>query len=408
MNLRTGGRPARLILNPKRKAPVCFSNETLDNFVTNLGISLRDMEKLRNFIRTKAGRKSVPSYCIRQASKKAKILKDVYQCRSFEFDIDELPEKETRPVVNADAETLLEAALEAREEYGEVRLILVCIVPNIKETYDNVEILWDLTQLNKIPFKFVSDFKLLLIIVGQETANSTYSCPFCFINLSDLRDGEPGAKTLYLGKDNVALQISEECLKLKTFGDLSESFKKFEDQNCDKKNAKHCHITVNLPLFDESDEMHIIEKAVIPELHEVQGIVNHIFFDGLVPLLGRDNAMKRPKKLNLISKHYHGEMFEGNACRRLLKEADLLNDSDILGEHSIFEINPFIQTLKTLDKLVNASFKSERPDDSWQQHVNELKRVYPATGLSNASKVHVLLEHLKHGLYNLSSDPLRM
>lgn len=46
---------------------------------------------------------------------------------------------------------------------GVNRLILVCVMPNIKESYDNVRLLWNITKLNNIPFKFVSDYKLLEI-----------------------------------------------------------------------------------------------------------------------------------------------------------------------------------------------------------------------------------------------------
>lgn len=41
-------------------------------------------------------------------------------------------------------------------------------------------------------------------------------------------------------------------------------------------------------------------------------------------------------------------------------------------------------------------------------YVNELKRVYPATGLSNTLKIHVLLEHLEHGLHFLNGASLGM
>lgn len=83
-----------------------------------------------------------------------------------------------------------------------------------------------------------------------------------------------------------------------------------------------------------------------------------------------------------------------------------MNDSDILQDISIFKIIPFIQTLKTLNKLVDASFKSKRLDVKWREFVNELKRIFPATGLSYTLKVHVLLEHLDHGLHYLNRDSL--
>lgn len=104
--------------------------------------------------------------------------------------------------------------------------------------------------------------------------------------------------------------------------------------------------------------------------------------------------MKWLKKLNLISKHYQGEKFEGNACRRLLKESDLLNDKDILQDIPTFKIIPFIQTLKTLNKLVDASFKSKGLNDTQQDHLKELQRV--------------VFEHLDHGLHFLNGASLGM
>ena len=50
-----------------------------------------------------------------------------------------------------------------------------------------MKILFELTNINNIPFKFVADFKLLLIVNGEQTATSAYSCPYCFVSLRDLR-----------------------------------------------------------------------------------------------------------------------------------------------------------------------------------------------------------------------------
>lgn len=72
-----------------------------------LGMSLHQMQKVTNFIRTTAGKKSIPAYYRDHAFKKAKVLEEVYQCGSYDFDIEKQPEKEKRPVVYADAETLL-------------------------------------------------------------------------------------------------------------------------------------------------------------------------------------------------------------------------------------------------------------------------------------------------------------
>lgn len=57
------------------------------------------------------------------------------------------------------------------------RTIILCIVPKISKTYANVKLLCDLTKINNLPFRFISDFKLLLIINGQQTASAMYPCP---------------------------------------------------------------------------------------------------------------------------------------------------------------------------------------------------------------------------------------
>lgn len=87
-----------------------------------------------------------------------------------------------------------------------------------------------------------------------------------------------------------------------------------------------------MPLFDDDDSVPVLQKCIIPELHILQGFVNHLFWTALVPLLGKEKAPVRARKLKLVSKNYHGEAFEGNACRTLLKRADMLLDPEI-SEH---------------------------------------------------------------------------
>ena len=48
------------------------------------------------------------------------------------------------------------------------RLITLCIVSLIKETYDDIKQLSAFIQINKIASKFVSDLKLLLIVMASK------------------------------------------------------------------------------------------------------------------------------------------------------------------------------------------------------------------------------------------------
>lgn len=102
---------------------------------------------------------------------------------------------------------------------------------------------------------------------------------------------------------------------LKIFGDLKKDYFNFCSSVKNIKLAKNSHRTINPPLFEESDDLYVLEKCILLELHILQGFVNHLFWDGLVPLLGRDKHLVWPKNLKFLPKNYHGEIFEGNACR---------------------------------------------------------------------------------------------
>lgn len=175
-----------------------------------------------------------------------------------------------------------------------------------------------------------------------------------------------------------------------------------------KKKSKECHSTVNEPLFNEEDDVCVIEKCVIPELHILQGFVNHLFWNGLVPLLGRERALVWPKKLNLISKNYHGDIFEGNACRRLLKESDRLFDLDVLGNVMPIQIQPFVSVFKSMNKVVESCFSTKKYGSvsDLAKNIDELKKTFKAIDVSETLKIHVALHHLQHCLHFLGNDGL--
>lgn len=169
---------------------------------------------------------------------------------------------------------------------------------------------------------------------------------------------------------------------------------------------------VNYPLLvaegDEEDaNMYVLEKCPLPELHLLQGLVNHLFWKGVLPAVGRENALLWPKKLKLVAKNYDGEIFEGNACRMLIKNADGLNDPEIYKEAGPFRLQPFIATFKAMNKIVETCFSTKKADTSeLDKNLRELRTAFDSTGVSKTLKIHVLLDHLKDGLLYLSNDGL--
>lgn len=167
------------------------------------------------------------------------------------------------------------------------------------------------------------------------------------------------------------------------------------------------HSTINPPLLEEDDSTYVIEKCVIPELHLLQGFVNHVFWDGIVPLVGREKALKWPKKVGVISKNYHGEIFEGNACRALLKTSDALQDPEIYTEDvGYLAMVPFVSALKAMEKIVSSCFSTNEIEENMEIKVQELKKTFKSTSVSMTLKIHVLTEHLINCIHFLDKNGL--
>ncbi|CAH0555061.1 unnamed protein product [Brassicogethes aeneus] len=97
---------------------------------------------------------------------------------------DNLKENDLDKSKNVSTYSTGESMANKRKLTSVFKLLLLGIVPWIKETYDNFKILVELTKLNEIPFKFLGDLKLVLLVNGQQTATASYTCPYCFVTLN--------------------------------------------------------------------------------------------------------------------------------------------------------------------------------------------------------------------------------
>jgi hypothetical protein len=226
----------------------------------------------------------------------------------------------------------------------------------------------------------------------MQTATASYPCPYCYVPLRNLRLNH--GKAVFDNNYNVKED-------LRTYGDLRKNYWKFSPCAKNKKFSRECFSVVNLPLFEEDDDTQIIEKCVVPELHILQGFVNHMFWRGLVPLVGREKVLNWPKQLGLIAKSYQGEIFEGNACRILLKESDHLLNVDVCGDHQL-QVVPFISALKAMNKIVDDCFSTRKVGMALREDVENLKKTFKATGISETLKVHITMNHLEDCVKHLN------
>ena len=120
----TGGKKRKIVLDTKKSKKIKFTENALDNFQVNTGSSYNEMKKLTNFLRSNAGKNSVPKYYEKHASTNSKLLENLYKQGTFDFDVENKEKKEKRPVVWADVEELLESVLEKRNLVGMYEIIV--------------------------------------------------------------------------------------------------------------------------------------------------------------------------------------------------------------------------------------------------------------------------------------------
>ena len=131
---------------------------------------------------------------------------------------------------------------------------------------------------------------------------------------------------------------------------------------------------------------------------------NHLFWDGIIPLLARENALLCPQKLKLVPKNYQGDIFEGNTSRKLIEAADKLLDPQILGAKSDFEIMPFISTFKALNIIVVDTFSNSKPSRDLDKYIKDLRKCFQATGVTETLKINVVLYHIEDPLPFLNNS----
>ena len=113
-------------------------------------------------------------------------------------------------------------------------------------------------------------------------------------------------------------------------------------------------------------------------------------------------------KLKLVSKNYHGEAFEGNACRTLLREADKLVDKEIYVDVGPFAITPYVTVFKIMNKIVSSCFSIKRLESIADigKLIKELHSALLSTYTTETLKMHVLLQHLTQCLELLNTQSL--
>lgn len=168
----------------------------------------------------------------------------------------------------------------------------------------------------------------------------------------------------------------------------------FVNNGSNKSNAKLSYSTVNKPLIGGEQDLPVISICSVPELHVMEGITNHLYNDGMVPIFGRDSLESCIKEIG-ISLNPRGDAFNGNNSMKLLKNCrKLLDDNEI----DDIAMTPFVEAMEAVKHLVDLCFTAKEFDEKDVEKVTDaiknLKQKYLNCNVSITLKAHVILCHI--------------
>jgi hypothetical protein len=195
------------------------------------------------------------------------------------------------------------------KESGVKKMILLSIVINAAENYENLDALFQALSIKTgtiagKPFRLSGDLKIYNIIFGLMSHGALHCCCYC-----------DASKYHFLS-----------CGELRTLSDIKDLYDKWKIKS-KKEEAKNFMNCIHEPLISGNDP--VLQIAPPPELHLLIGIVNHLFsnMENEFP----ETASKFLRKLSIEKEKYHGGTFKGNTSRLLLKNVDVLQAIAELG-----------------------------------------------------------------------------
>ena len=265
-----------------------------------------------------------------------------------------------------------------RSEMGVGKVIIIAIAPKVSESWLNVDIFFEATEIKKIVFSFTGDLKMIHICCGIGTSSSRHRCPYC--EIANVK-GQWGvfSPTGEFIKDAEA--------RLRTYSQDLEHFQGFCEGG--SKNAMSYMNVIALPLIgeDRPDEPTLLVTPP-PQLHLFL-LVNHILQGLLKEWPDLENWLA---KKSLVFAPYHGTTLEGNECSRLLTYLDEL-DSVVPGH-----LRQFVKVLERFQLVVNSCFRyTVLP--SYKDDIRKMRSAYRVLeehfGISISNKLHIVFSHVE-------------
>ena len=260
---------------------------------------------------------------------------------------------------------------------GSTHSLLVAVSEKVPENHYNFEKVLKAIKAHKVKMLYVVDIKALLILIGNQSASCLHPCPYC--NTDDLsQEGEP-----------------------RTIGTICKQNHLYMQSGLNRKHLKEFENSEYLPLvtddYEGDKDVEILDLCPPAGLHIMLGIVNQKVkkLEEFVPeLVAKWVAYSEARRVA-----YHGGIFEGNGCKKLVDNVDALEmfALDEPGKHTAFVMS-IVEVLRLFHKVRHSCFGKELYPD-FEQHLDNysdaLKNVVSHFDVSLILKNHITKFHVK-------------
>ena len=259
------------------------------------------------------------------------------------------------------------------------RVFIIALFPLVGEKHGIIRQLIDWKLLEKIRSEHdvtvstALDFKCLLVVIGLQTATSSFPCPFCLHHKTSF----PTLATVTEPRTFEGIRDSNQRWLCETGGDVS------------KLKLYHNSMNEPLPLFKEGP---VIQHCPPPELHVFIGIVNKLVDLLLIVIPQTTKAWLSQNHIKV--ERYHGGTLEGNQSRKVLKNAPKLNaavetraseraESEESNRENYRVSVLVIDCLGAFEKVVSACFAWKLKPD-FEKAIEIFRRKYSALALEES------------------------
>ena len=256
---------------------------------------------------------------------------------------------------------------------GANRLLVMAIAEDIQELYDNLRLVVDKLQLDKIEFSMAADIKLINAYSGISSHSGKFACPYC--------EGE----------------MTLQSARLRTFGNLAERYAEYEAAGSNKKNMMHFKNVIHKCLMKGDPDTTIMSAIRLPELHLLMGLVNWAL-EWLYKVVPKDELLAKMRHKGISIRGYHGGGLDGGNSNLFLKHLNYL------AEGTPEKASPVFEMLQKFQKVKKSCFSKDLAT-SYSEDINDFNTsVQRLINYSEAElhidlhptwKVHILVVHLK-------------